>query len=531
MLTTKNPKERPVKAAESGNAVLAEKEHTAPDAAGPGRFDTLFKYLLGCALVLFFFFYFLKLSLFLGDTHFWGDENFHAYVSSVISENRTIPFVLPDDIYGGHKYTYPPFFHVLSAIVMSFAGFAALKYINICLLIIFLFCFFTLIRKYYGWYEAVIACLVLSMSPVLAVNALRYLTEMLSMVLVFFSFFFVLLALKNTNKGFAVIAGLATGLLLLSKQVGLVVLAYYIILLAWFFLKKKEDTGIMLLVIGISLFMYVPYLILTLFNKIDLFGFVSTWMGGNVKTVKMFQQFGNPLKEFVFLFHTGNRNIMSLSVVLPLYYFIRVRTKESPMHYAFLMMIFLAGAMVAWHISHPRHTIILLPMIAFFTGYSFVRLDRKKYMAKIVIPVLLIIACDSLSRMPDFRYRSNPTDDFIRITRTVKADEDASGGRIFSMFVFDVMMHTGKPVIWPKRKLRNIPLDLVEKQNSSEFYRLLATYRIKYIFIFRSYLKACDAFDGKSYPHYFYQNCMTLSNQGKMTVLQQSGDIVAFKVI
>ena len=149
-----------------------------------------YEYVLNGLTSAYFLIYIFKLYASLGDTFFWADENFHAYITSVIAEVKHLPAVLPENIYGGYEYSYPPFFHILSALVMSIAGFPALKFINLILLIVFLAVFYFLIRTHYGNNEALLACLLISMSPIIAINTIRFMTEMLSMVLVFFSFFY-----------------------------------------------------------------------------------------------------------------------------------------------------------------------------------------------------------------------------------------------------------------------------------------------------------------------------------------------------
>ena len=159
--------------------------------------ESVYDYILISLTIAYFLFYFFKLFSSLENTFFWADENVHAYISSIILKTKSLPAVLPDDIYGGFEYSYPPFFHILGAMVMAIAGFPALKFTNLILLIFFLTGFYLLIRKYYGNSEALLACLLISLSPIIAINSIRFMTEMLSMVLIFWSFFFLVMAIKK----------------------------------------------------------------------------------------------------------------------------------------------------------------------------------------------------------------------------------------------------------------------------------------------------------------------------------------------
>jgi hypothetical protein len=353
-------------------------------------------------------------------------------------------------------------------------------------------------------------------------------TEMLSMVLVFFSFFFVLLSLKESKKGFAVIAGVSTGLLLLTKQVGIVVLSFYGLLFAWFLLRRSKDAWIMLTAVGVSVGVYLPYFLLTIINNVDVFGFLSAWLGDveekpkwAIEAVRSFRRYDSSLKEFAYLFYTSNGLIISIPILFPLYYFIRVRGKDSPHHYILGMLIYLAGAMVVWHITDRRHTITLLPLITFLVGYSFVRIARKDEIINASVVLLLIISFYSAYKMPDLRQKYNAPEEFRLIASIIK-DEDVEGGRIFGLHPFAVLMYTGKPVIWPHPKLKNAPVDLVEKQDAERFYERLKKYQIRYILIDTRYVIKSGSFRGRSYPNYLYDNCIALSEEGKISYIALS---------
>ena len=104
--------------------------------------EIMFKYIFSCLLLVYILFYLFKLFTSLGETFFWADENVHAYISSVILDTHKLPTMLPEDIYGGFVWSYPPLFHIMTAGIMSVAGLAALKYINLVLLLLFFICFY-----------------------------------------------------------------------------------------------------------------------------------------------------------------------------------------------------------------------------------------------------------------------------------------------------------------------------------------------------------------------------------------------------
>ena len=499
--------------------------------------EIVFKYIFSCLLLVYILFYLLKLFTSLGETFFWADENVHAYISSVILDTHSLPALLPDDIYGGFKWSYPPLFHLLAAGIMSVAGFAALKYMNLVLLLLFFICLYFLILKYYGQDEAVIACLLISLSPALAINTIRFMTDMLSMVLIFFSAFFFLQALEKENKRHAILSGLTTGLLLLSKQTGIIVTSFYCLLLFWFLWKDKKGAKLMLYILGTAGVIYIPYLIWALYHKIDIFGFLSLFLGNKPEwatmAVKSFRQYDSSLKEFAYLFYTGAGPIITISLLIPIYYMIKSRAKELPFNFIFFLLIYLMIAMSVWHITNMRHTLSLFPILAFLVSYVIIKAFHKNAIINIVILLMFIASTYSVYKMPNYRQKYNGPKDFIAIAQIIKDDSSYDDGRVFSINVFDVLMYTQKPVIWPYPNLGDIPIELFEKHNTQKFYALLKKYHIKYILIDMVFVRNTEAYFGRNYPLHFVRNCEILDKLGKLTLeaISETRKWILLKVI
>ena len=530
--TTKKQKKHHHK--KSLNAALPDRE-TIP--VLKAHQATIINYVLSGLVLVFFAGYVYKLYSFLDITVFWADEIVHAYISSIISKTHQLPFVLPEAIYGGFEWSYPPLFHILSALIMSIAGTGALKFINLGILILFFICFYILIRKYYGQHEALWACLLMSVAPVIAINTIRFMTEMLSMLMIFFSFFFLLLALTKKQLHFAIISGVATGLLLLSKQVGIIVISFYGLLLFWFLIRKNKDARTMVYVIGSSMCVYIPYLILAIYHDAEVFGFLSLFVGDKpdwaVEAVRSFRRYDSSLKEFAYLFISGNGYVVTLSLIIPIYHFIKNRRSPLAPLYIFLMLIYVIVAMMIWHITNDRHTIVLLPLIAFLAGFGLYQIaGQKKIIVAVITSLLLVYAGYSTYRMPNFRKIFNAPQEFMDVARIIRAD-GSPDGRTFSIYPFDVIVHAGKPAIWPLPNLRQIPIDLVEKTDAAHLYKLLKKYNIKYILIDRRYVYQGDDFTGRNYPQHLYVNCQLLKSEGKISVevLSKSQRLLLLKVL
>jgi 4-amino-4-deoxy-L-arabinose transferase-like glycosyltransferase len=421
---------------------------------------------------------------------------------------------------------------------MGIAGPASLKFFNLILLVIFLPSFYFLIRKHYGDNEAVVACLLITFSPVLAVNTVRLTTEMLSMFCIFFSFFFAMVAIKKTDKFHAAFAGLFTGMLMLSKQAGFVVLGFYVLLLCWFFWKDQKSLRVLLIVIGVAVCTYSPYLIWAIYNKVEVLGFVSAFLGLTEKpewsamALKSFHKYNSGLMEFIHLFYKGNQWVITVSLFLPFYHFIRRRLKDEPQNYFFILLLYLALVMMVWHITNKRHTIILLPLIAFLVGYSMNQIVKNKLLIKALIMLLLFFAGLMTFHMPNYRQQSNGPEEFIDMAKIVKED-NGSDFRLLCLRKFDAIMYAQKPVIWPHPKLRKIPIDLVEKQSAGNLFTILKKYQIKYILIEVPLIIKSDEFYSGKYPLYFVRTCERLEQQGKIAfvAMAKSRRYVLLKVV
>ena len=533
-------KKKNIKAGRQGRNNLLEKNSSKKITSPTQIFqnERVFNYILNSFILVYFLFFIFQLYSSLHGTYFWADENKHAYICSLISKIHQIPIVLPEEIYGGFQWSYPPLFHILGALFLGVAGFSALKFFNLLLLLIFLVSFYTLIRKYYGQNEAVIACLLATLSPVIAVNTVRFMTEMLTMLLTFYSFFFMLLALKRNEKKFAISSGLFTGLLMLTKQVGIVFLSFYFLLLIWFLWKNKKNAKIMLYVVGVSVAINIPYLVWVIYHKIEVYNFLSFFLGlGNKpewanKGVSSFRRYDSSLIEFAYLFYKGNGFLITISLLFPLYHFIRTRIKDAPQNYIFVLTIYLSLIMIIWHITNERHTIILLPLTAFLCGYAMHQIISNKIMVKVMILMLLIIAGYSAYHMPDHRQKYNAPAEFINLAEIIEKNNSPSA-RTLGMHRFDILMYTRKPVIWPHPKLHDAPIELVQKQKADKLYRLLKKFHVKYILIETRRITESDSFQSRNYPLYFVRTCEQLERQGKIALeaLSKHKQFILLKVI
>ena len=497
-------------------------------ATGGLKHDLMVRYALTGLLLVYLLCYLFQLYMSLENALFWADENKHAYICSLVSKTHQIPTDLPEDLYGEYRWSYPPLFHLLGGAFMGIAGDDALKVFNLILLSAFLPTFYFLIRNHYGGDTAFMACVLLTLAPVLAINTVRFTTEMLSMICFFLSFFFLMLALEKKDRIRAAISGIFTALLIFSKQVGFVVLGFYGLLLCWYFWKNRHNFKILLWVVGITVLAYSPYLIWALYNRIEILGFVSVFLGLTEKpawtgsVLKTFQRYNSGILEFFHLYYKSHGLLLTILLLAPGFYFVRARFKDKPRLVVLFLFLYLVLVMMAWHITNDRHTIILLPLGAFLIAYALSHTITHKWAIRTVMLALLLFAGYLTYHLLNYRQNYNAPGDFVELTEFINK-EAASKGRILCLSKFDLMMYTQKQVIWPHAKLRDIPIELFERQTADELLALFRKYTIKYIVIDVARIKDIETFHGGRYPLYFVRNCERLERRGKIAFETKTG--------
>jgi len=323
---------------------------------------------------------------------------------------------------------------------------------------------------------------------------------------------------------------------MLSKQIGIVVLGFYCFLLVWFFFKRRQDVKLQLYTILTAIVIFSPYLTWAAFNRVDILGFVSLFLGDKpewaTQAVTSIRVYDSALKEFFNLFYHGNGGIICASFLLPLYHFVRTRKQDFPHNSIFFMTLYLAIIMIAWHITNSRHTIILLPLVTFLAGYSLQQHIPNRAALRIAIVFLLLGASFTTYKMPNYRQARNAPQEALKMVSLIKKKHH-SEKRTLVIQAFDYLMYTGKPTIWPFPSLKTAPLDLFDNLAPYEVYDLLKHYDIDLILIDMRFVPNTDKFMGRNYPLIFLNNCEILDKLGKLRLqaLSESKNLILLEVI
>ena len=278
---------------------------------------------------------------------------------------------------------------------------------------------------------------------------------------------------------------------------------------------------ILIWVLGVSVAAYSPYLIWAIYNRVEILGFVSVFLGIAEKpewsgtVLKVFQRYDSGIVEFAHLFYTANGFFLTILLLLPVYYLIRIRFEDKPQNYVFFLTVYLVVIMMAWHITNDRHTIILLPPMVFLIGYTLNQLATNKLILRSIFISLVLIAGYLTYQMPNYRQRYNAPEDFLELTKIIN-ENTASDARILCLSKFDIIVYTQRPIIWPHARLDKLPIELLKKQNADKLFALLKHYKIKYIVIETPRIVDVEKFHSGRYPLYFVRTCEQLERLGKL---------------
>jgi hypothetical protein len=135
--------------------------------------------------------------------------------------------------------------------------------------------------------------------------------------------------------------------------------------------------------------------------------------------------------------------------------------------------------------------------------------------------LLLIFGIYNAHTKPNLREIFNGPEDPRKIAEYIKKDNTANG-RTLVIQAFDYLMYSGKPTIWPYANLRNIPLNLFEKQSPDRLYAVLKEYNIDYIVVDMRFVSEADKVTIHKYPLPFLKNCEFLDRQGMVSLVGKS---------
>lgn len=483
------------------------------------------KNLLKMAVLVFFAFYFLKLITYTINASLISDETLYAHIAQTIYHDKALPSIIPE-LYGGLRISeYPPFFPLIGAAIYSIFGINGFYLANIILLALFLASIFLLAKDYFSEDIALLACLFLVSAPMTAQLSLYFLGEMLTAFLSFLFFVTLYLYLASPKLRYSIATGLLLGMLILTKQSGILYQAFCLVSLIWFAIKQdKQRVKGLAIAIALSIAVSLRYFLLSLElikgfigitfpNLTPILGGKADEMDRLINSVWYVPKgilFRNIVHEFGI--------ILIVLLIITVFYFIK-RWREARGHLIFLLLfVFLFIISFMSSAVTSRHFLPLAGLVSLSGAISICSLIKKDtYRIGIVIIVLISNVYSTLS-LPDYRsyYTLSPV--LAEPLKFLK-EKTPPDSTILSCWTYATFFYTGRNTTWPlsSRMAPNSPTELFYEKDLSGFYSLINKYKIDYILIDKS--KIGKEFNSFNYPESMIENLKGLIKNGQSRIV------------
>lgn len=417
---------------------------------------------------------------------FFADECAHALVARTMAETGRLTLPPNALMAGSLHFDYPPLFHVLNALNYRVMGPEAFPYVNIVLAGLL---FIVVLWGPGGLLDSVQRAgiaLVLIGTPLFVMYSVRFYAEMLTVLIFFCSWWWFAKTLRDHRRIDAIVSGVATGFLVWTKQTGLLVLGFYGLVLLWSVLMRQAARlRVMLWLLGTAVPIVIAYLAVAIMKGDNplVFAFPTKHPELWAATMKAVQV---PRSIFLDTLWVTYGWIPVALLLAPLAVLASGQRRNYPYGPLVAMVAFIA--IVFWfdHRVVERHTLLLLPLVAFLAVDALARLAGPRGVLAGVI-VMLAVSVHHLVVMPNYRVQFNPSRNFVQISNVIKTQTPLEA-TILTMWWAETRYHTGRNVIWPSSNLDDPPVELWSAETENDWYTRLRARGIDHLLVDDRYL-------------------------------------------
>jgi hypothetical protein len=368
--------------------------------------------------------------------------------------------------------------------------------------------------------------LVLLATPLFAMYSVRFYAELLTTLIFFGSWWWFANAIQTTRQRDALLAGIATGLLIWTKQTGILVLGLYALFWMWtLFRGGSEQRRIAGWVVVTAAVVAAPYFGLTIWRGENPLLFLRPTKHAELWAASMA---GVQVPRSIFL-HTLRLTYGLLPLALlaiPLALLATSKRREYP--HAPLVALFASIALVFLLDQRivERHTLFLLPLVAFLGMDALKRLTGSRGTLA-GVAVLALVAGWHVFSMPNYRVPFNASRNFAEMARTI-VQQTPANATILTVWWAEVRYHTGRPTLWPVPNLGDPPVELFEDQPSEKtWYERLRARGIDYLLVDERYVAEQPGF---GFSRSTLANLEALTRSGRAQLVARSGPLYLFRV-
>ncbi len=465
----------------------------------------------------------VRLIGFAGTSVLFVDECWHAMAARMMAEAGGLVTTTTAMVVGRFHLDYPPLFHLLSAVGYSGVGSSIFVYFNLAVAAALVALILVGPGGLFDPVQRASLALALVGTPLFTMYSLRFYAEMLTTALFFCSWWWFVAALRNDRRRDAVIAGMATGLLVWTKQTGFLVLGLYGAFWVWTFVRgDRAQRRTATWVVAVAALMAAAYVGVMLGRGENPVMFALPTNHPDLWSASMVRV---PFRVF---FHTLWATWGVLPFVL-LFLPVAVLATNKRHDYPYAPLVALLGLLVAVFLIDrrlvERHTLFLLPVIAFLGVDALTRLGGRPG-TWAGFAMILAAALGHVFTMPNYRVNFNPSRDVVEMVRTIvqRTPPDAT---IASVWWAELRYHTGRQVLWPLPNLEDPPLELFNEQAAGTWYERARARKLDYVLVDDRYVSEGASF-GMSWP--LLANLDALTRDARVILLARAGPLRLFQV-
>jgi len=477
-----------------------------------------------------------RLTGFARTSIFFVDECWHALVARMMAEAHGLVTTTTAMMAGRFHMDYPPLFHLLGAAWSVWLGAPALLYFNLAVALALIALILIGPGRLLDPMQRASLALALMATPLFAMYSVRFYVEMLTAAVFFCSWWWFAKALRDARqlssvtldgqRRDAVISGIATGLLVWTKQTGLLVLGLYAAFLGWTIIRgDRTHRTTAVWVVGVASIFAAAYLGITMARGENPLLFAVSTRHHDLWSSAME---GVAVQRLLFL-HTLWATWGVLPFVL-MFLPIAVLVTNRRHDYPYAPLLVLLGILVAVFLIDrrlvERHTLFLLPLIAFLGVDALTRLGGRQG-TQVGFVMIFLVAVVHGATMPNYRVNFNPSRDFVEMARTI-GQRTPPDSTIASVWWAELRYHTGRKVIWPVPNLDDPPVELFSEQSADTWYERLRARKLDYLLVDDRYVSERPALG-------FSRHTLTildaLARDGRVKPVAQSGPLRLFQVL
>ncbi|MBI3606826.1 MAG: hypothetical protein HY207_02540 [Nitrospirae bacterium] len=469
----------------------------------------------------------VRLIGFAGTSIFFVDECWHALVARMMADAKGLVTSTTEMMAGRFHMDYPPLFHLLNAAGYRWLGSTSLVYFNLVVAAALLALILIGPGRLLDPVQRATVALALLAAPLFAMYSIRFYVEMLTAAVFFCSWWWFALALRDGRRRDAVIAGIATGLLVWTKQTGLLVLGLYGAFWAWTVVRGNRAHRVTATwVVGLATILAAGYLGVTMARGENPLLFAVPTSHSEVWEAAMGTGVRVPHGLF---FHTlwATWGVLPfVLMVLPLAVLGTNRRRDYPYGPLLALLGILVVVFLIDRRLVERHTLFLLPLLAFLGVDALTRLGGRRG-TWAGFTMILLAAVAHVVTMPNYRVNFNPSRDFVEMARTI-AQRTPPDATIASVWWVELRYHTGRRVLWPLPHLEDPPVELFSEQSADTWYERLRARGLDYLLVDDRYISEQPSV--VTFSRRTLANLDVLVQDGRAQPIARAGPLRLFQV-